>query len=31
MADGSKETLGYNLAPLPGLWNGRPQREDFVS
>jgi hypothetical protein len=23
--------LGYDLAPLPGLWNGRPQRDDFVS
>ena len=23
--------LGYDLAPLTGLWNGRPQGEDFVS
>ena len=23
--------LGYDLTPLPGLWNGHPKRKDFVS
>jgi hypothetical protein len=23
--------LGYDLAPLTGLWSGLPKREDFVS
>jgi hypothetical protein len=23
--------LGYDLTPLPGLWNGHPKGEDFVS
>jgi hypothetical protein len=23
--------LGYHLTPLPGLWNGYPKLEDFVS
>jgi hypothetical protein len=27
----SKEILGHHLAVLPGLWDGRPQREDSVS
>ena len=22
--------LGYDLTPLPGLWDGYPKREDFV-
>jgi len=22
--------LGYDLTPLPGLWNGHAKREDFV-
>jgi hypothetical protein len=25
------DALGYDLTPLPGLWNGHPKREDFVS
>ncbi len=28
---GSRETLGYDLAPLTGLWNGRLQGGGFVS
>ena len=23
--------LGYDLTPLPGLWNGHPKGEDYVS
>jgi PleD family two-component response regulator len=30
-ADDSTETLGYYLASLPGLWNGRPQGGGFIS